>query len=104
MNISLPEIKTNEFLLSDIYNIYNQWAKIVGQPQTRNKNIKVRKFKTLENKRELVNEEMTYKIKENGAIKENDGPNGIVKFTQKNIEQEDEPKVEDVMIEIEVDD
>lgn len=104
MNISLPEISSNEYLLSDIYNIYNQWAKIVGRPQTRSKNIKVRKFKTLGNKRELVNEEMTYQIKENGAIKENDGPNGIVNFTQKNIEKEDEPNAEDVMIEIEVDD
>ena len=104
MNMSLPEITANEHLLSDIYGIYNQWAKIVGQPETRNKNIKVRKFKTIGNKRELVNEEMTYKIKENGAIKENDGPNGIVNFTQKNIEKEDEPNAEDVMIEIEVDD
>ena len=104
MNMSLPEIKANEHLLSDIYGIYNQWAKIVGQQETRNKNIKVRKFKTIGNKRELVNEEMTYKIKENGAIKENDGPNGIVNFTQKNIEKEDEPNAEDVVVEIEVDD
>ena len=104
MNMSLPEITANEHLLSDIYGIYNQWAKIVGQQETRNKNIKVRKFKTIGNKRELVNEEMTYKIKENGAIKENDGPNGIVNFTQKNIEKEDEPNAEDIAVEIEIDD
>lgn len=103
MNMSLPEITANEHLLSDIYSIYNQWAKIVGETTTRNKKIKIRKFKTVGNKREQVDEEITYQIKENGAIKENEGPNGIVNFTSKNIDKEDEPNAENLIVEIEVD-
>lgn len=102
MNLSLPEIKANERLLSDIYGIYNQWAKIVGQATTRNKKIKIRKFKTIGNKREAVNEEITYEIKELGNIKENEGPNGIINYTHQNIDKEDEPNAENMVEEIEV--
>lgn len=101
MNLSLTEIKANERLLSDIYGIYNQWAKIVGQATTRNKKIKIRKFKTIGNKREPVNEEITYTIKEIGNIKENEGPNGIINYTHQNIDKEDEPNDEDIVGEIE---
>ena len=59
MNISLPEITANEHLLSDIYGIYNQWATITGNQKTRNKKIKIKKFKTVGNKREQVNEEIS---------------------------------------------
>ena len=101
MNLSLTEIKANERLLSDIYGIYNQWAKIVGQATTRNKKIKIRKFKTVGNRREPVNEEITYTIKEIGNIKENEGPNGIINYTHQNIDKEDEPNAEDMVGEIE---